>query len=54
VIASFVLPLSENGPSTVIWPSGRNVVHRHSHVLPFTLRVQKPLSEPTFFASAAS
>src|SRR5262249_61177042 len=40
VIATAVLPVSENGPSTVIWPPGRNVVQLHSQVLPTTMRTQ--------------
>jgi hypothetical protein len=33
VIASCVLSVSENGPSTVIWPPARNVVQLHSQLL---------------------
>ena len=54
VIASTVLPVSLNGPSTVIWPDGRNVVHVHSQELPTTMRIQDPWSVPTLCVSAAS
>src|SRR5262245_30049786 len=54
VIASTVLPVSLNGPSTVIWPDGRNVVHVHSQELPTTMRMQDPWSVPTLCMSAAS
>ena len=43
-----LLPVSENGPWTVICPAGRNVVQLHSHVSPTTMRMQDPWSRPIF------
>jgi hypothetical protein len=40
VTARTVLPVSEKGPSTVIWPLDRIVVQLHSHVFATTIRTQ--------------
>ena len=54
VMARTLFLVSKNGPSTVTWPPGRNVVHVHSQEAPAAIRMHWPWSRPACAVSAAS